>query len=359
MMRRVIPVLLGLALLCCAGGCSKSGESAKKSEQEQLKTYKVTTADVQTFIEATGTVQADLQGSAKVVAYLPGTVRGIAVRAGDAVKKGDSLLTVTSPEITDTHTSYSAALSQMRQAERIYNLNKQLFEIGAVTKNDLLLSEANYEQQKAAVEGFRNKLSIYGSSPDATEKRPAGLDTQTIRSPLNGRVADILIHVGDKVDVTTPLMIIADPKSAIIVANVYDTDIPKITKGSKVTFYVDVFPDRPFKGLITYVSDISDADTKTVKTFIRLDRPDGLFKQNMFLKMKIEGEKKKLSIIPQTSMVYKDGKFYTYCVSSEKDRTCRLREIKPVKEIPGRLMAVEGVSEGEEIVLSAIGMERP
>ena len=361
MKRTVITSLVGLILLSLIASCGKNGEATKKGAGEQLKTYKVSTSDVQAYIEATGSVQPDLQGSAKIVAHLAGMVARIFVKAGDSVRKGDPLLAVTSPEMTDTHTGYASALTQMKQAERVYNLNKQLFEIGAVTKNELLISQANYEQLKAVSEGLKNKLSIYGSRPDngSGEDRREQLDAQTIRSPMNGTIADIVTHVGDKVDTSIPLMVVADPKNIVIVANIYDTDIPKVKKGSHVTFYADVYPDRPFHGVIAYVSDISDPDLKTVKTFIRIIEQDHLFKQNMFLKMKIEGEKKRLSIIPQTAMVYKDGKFYIYCVSPDKERTCRLREIRPVKEVPGKLMAVEGVESGEEIVLSAIGMERP
>ena len=79
----------------------------------------------------------------------------------------------------------------------------------------------------------------------------------------------------------------------------------------------------------------------------------------MFLKLKIEGEKRRLPVIPQSAMVYRDGKFYVYCPTSTAKQACELKEIKPITEMPAKQMAVEGLSEGEEIVLTAIDMERP
>ncbi len=353
-------VLIVLLLLLAVPGCNRSGQ-ATKEEKQQLTTYKVTSQEVQTYIEATGSVQPDLKGTAKILSYLSGAVASIFVRVGDRVRTGDALVAITSPEVTDTYSSYFSTLTQLKQAERIYNLNKQLFEIGAVTKNDLLNSEATYNQLRAVSEGLKNKLRIYGSSTDEEALAKSPQNTILIKAPMGGYIADIQTHIGDKVDTTTPLMTIADPHNIMIVANIYDTDIPKVKKGSNVTFYVDAFPNVAFKGVISYVSDVSDMDAKTVKTFIKIldNKNELLFKQNMFLKLKIEGEKKILPLIPQSAMVYKEGRFYVYCATSTDKQKCELREIKPVSEVAGKLMAVEGVKEGEEIVLTAIDLEKP
>ena len=358
MIKRMISSFVLILLFFAALGCNRPGQ-ATKDERQQLKTYKVTSQEVQTYIEATGSVQPGLEGTAKILSYLSGAVNKIFVRVGDRVQKGDPLVAITSPEVTDTYSSYLSTLTQLKQAERIYNLNKQLFDIGAVTRNDLLNTEATYKQLTAVAEGMKNKLRIYGSSTDEevlTKSRP---DTILIKAPLTGYVADIQIHTGDKVDTTTPLMTIADPHNSMIVANIYDTDIPKVKKGDSVTFYVDVFPKTPFKGVISYVSDVSDTDSKTVKTFIRILGTSDLFKQNMFLKLRIEGVKRVLPLIPKSAIIYKDGKFYVYCPSSTENQRCELNEIKPVREVSDNLMAVEGLKDGQEIVLTAIDLEKP
>ncbi len=359
---RTISSFLLILLLLTAYGCNNRSGQAAKEEKEELKTYKVTAAEIQTYIEATGSVQPDLAGTAKILPQLAGVVNTIFVRVGDRVRKGDPLVAVSSPDVTDTFSNYFSNLTQLRQAERIYTLNKELFQIGAITKNDLLNSEAAYNQLNAVSEGLKHKLRLYGYATDGDALK-ARQDTVLIRAPMSGAIADIQTHVGDRVDTSSPLMTVADPENIVIVANIYDTDIPKVKKGSSVTFYVDAFPSTPFKGVITYVSDVSDLDSKTVKTFIRiLDKKD-LFKQNMFLKLKIEGEKRRLPLIPQSAMVYRDGKFYVYCPRAVETATakqqCELKEIKPVTEVAGKQMAVEGLQEGDEIVLTAIDLERP
>jgi membrane fusion protein, heavy metal efflux system len=353
---RVLPnemrrIFLLLIISCVLGGCSKSPQASQDMPPGKGETYKVSSKEVTSFIDATGSIQPDIAGSAKVMSHLPGTVDNILVKVGDQVMKGDVLASIRSPEVSDAYSGYLSSLSQVKQTERLYNLNKQLFEIGAVTKNDFINSEANFEQVKAILESSKMKLDIYGVKPESGFS-----DKSTIKSPMNGTVVEIQAHIGDRVDTSNPILLLADPNKIMVVANIYDTDIPGIQRGKQVDFYADIHPDRLFKGIVFYISDISDADSKTVKTYIRItDESSREFKQNMFLKMRILKSKKKLFVLPKTAMLYKDGKFIVFLVISTG---YKMQEIKPVQDVSDKLMAVEGVKEGDEVLLSAMSMEK-
>jgi len=331
-------------------GCNKA-TPPKDEVRESLRTFKVSSQKVQSYVEATGTIQPDSEGGAKILSPLQGAVEKILVRIGDNVKKGAPLVSLRSSDVNDTYASYLSTTAQLRQAERIYNLNKQLFEIGAVTKNDLLASEANYEQLRVASEGLKNKLDIYGvSSQDGFQ------DKLLIKAPIDGYVTDIQAHIGDRFDTNTPLMTIANLDKLVVVANIYDIDMPRIKKGREVVFYTDVFPDRSFKGTVSYISAQEDSDTKTVKAYIRLSGEKDIFKQNMFLRIQIVEGETMLPTLPKTAVIYREGKFY---VNLKKGEQFTLREIKPVRDISEKVMAVEGLKDGEEIAYSAIELEKP
>jgi cobalt-zinc-cadmium efflux system membrane fusion protein len=345
-MSRILPLIVVSLLLV---GCTPTREAKEKPVEREIQTYKVSYQEVPSSIEATGTIQPDIEGSAKIISGLAGTVENIFVKVGDQVKKGDPLCAIRSPDVSDTYSNYLANLSQLRQAERVHNLNQQLFEVGAVTKNDLFTSEANYDQAKAMSEALKKKLEIYGVKPESGFS-----DRHNIKSPMDGCVVEIPAHIGDRVDTTNVLMTVADPSKVVVVANIYDTDIGHVQKGKAVTFYTDIFPNIPFKGQIKYISDTSDPDAKTIKTYIRIIGGQNPFRQNMFLKIKITNAKKKLPVVPKTALLYKDGKFSVYLRVEGKNE---IREVKPVLDAGEKFMAVEGLKEGDEIVLSAIEME--
>ena len=341
-------IIVLIAIIALAG-CEKK-EPPKPEAKVELKTFKVSAQKVQAFIDATGTVQPDLDGAAKILTPLAGSIEKILVRVGDGVKQGTPLAQLRSSDVSDAYAGHLSALAQLKQAERSYELNKKLFEIGAVTKNDLLTSEANYEQSKAVVEGLKKKLDIYGSS------NGGGQGHLTIRSPIAGNVVDIQAHLGDRFDTSTPLMVVANPNRSMIVANIYDTDVAKVHNGSSVSFTTDVFPDVTFKGRISYVSDVEDPDSKTIKTYIRLADNSARLKQNMFLKIRILGGERLLPVIAKSAMIYKEGKFY---VQLKTPSGFEQREVKPIRDISDKYSAVEGVKDGDLIAISAMDKEQP
>lgn len=347
-MRRGALLLVFLLVLC---GCEKN-EDAKPEIRSEMRTYTVTSQEVQAYLDATGTIQPDLEGGAKIIAPVDGSVLRILVHIGDLVKKGTPLIVLKSPDVADTYATYLSTLSQLKQAERIYNLNKQLFEVGAVTKNDLLVSQANAEQEKALADGLKKKLDMYGVSCTSGHFE----DILTIESPMDGYAAEIQAHIGDRFDTSTPLMTIAHPDKVVVVANIYDTNIAGIVPGQDVTFVTDVIPNTTFSGKVKYISHVEDADVKTIKVYIALKDSVSSFKHNMFLRIRILGEQMKRPVIPTAAMIYKDSKF---SVQVKHGDSFQMKEIRPVKELSDRLMAVEGVTEGEEIAYSAIELEKP
>ena len=345
---RITPLCLIAIILFC--GCDRNSPPPKEQQKAQ-PTCRVKSQKVEAFIDATGTVQPDLEGGAKILSPLAGSVEKIFIHIGDPVRRGTPLASLRSSEVSDAHSGYLSALVQLKQAERSYELNKKLFEIGAVTKNDLLTSEANYGQTKAAIEGLKRKLDVYGSSAAGGIR-----DTLTVRAPIDGRVVDIQAHIGDRFDTGTPLMTVANTTRSLIVANIYDTDLGKITKGKEVAFTSDVFPKETFKGVVSYVSDVEDPDSKTIKTYIKPLSGLNLFKQNMFMKIRIVAGERLLPVVAKSALVYKEGKFY---VRLQKGGQFELSEVNPVRDVSDKLTAVEGVQEGDSIACAAIDMEQP
>jgi membrane fusion protein, heavy metal efflux system len=343
-------------LLCLAAGLPLLTSCAKNDppvvvKAKPLPTYQVQMQKVQSATEATGTVQPDLEGGAKVLSPLAGAVEKIFVHVGDTVRKGAPLAALRSSDVTDTHSGLLANQAQLKQAERTYHLNKQLFEIGAVTKNDLLNSEAAYEQAKAVVDGLQKKLDIMGADIAGAIR-----GTLIVRAPIGGRVAEIQAHLGDRFDTATPLMTVVDPDRIMLVANLFDTDLQRISRGKEVSFTSDIYPGVTFRGVVTYVSDVEDPDSKTVKTYIKPLGGTARFKQNMFLKIRILGGEQSLPVVSKGSIIYKEGKFYAQVKRSER---FELKEVKPVRDISDKLMAVEGLTAGDVIAGSAIDLEQP
>ena len=130
---------------------------------------------------------------------------------------------------------------------------------------------------------------------------------------------------------------------------------PIFIKGKEVTFSTDIFPNIAFQRSGHLHQRCLGSGFEDHQDLHPDHQEQPLFKQNMFLKMKILNGKKRLPVVPKTALLYKDGKFTVYLSVAGK---YELKEIKPAFDVSDKLIAVEGLKDGDEVVLSAIGLEK-
>jgi cobalt-zinc-cadmium efflux system membrane fusion protein len=344
--------VLFLALVVAGCNDARSQEAIHETRPNPRSVDKAQSVTIQMSMDATGHAQADIKGLAKIVSPLAGVVEEIKVGVGAMVKRGDPIAVVNSADISDLYSSYLSNKAQLYQAERIYQLNKELFEKGIVTRSDFLGAEGNLRQIQATLKGQEAKMHQFGVTP--TE---GFVNTFTILSPIDGVLAELYSHLGDRTDSTLPIALVANPLEMLVVADLHDVDLPFVgAKGSEVQFSTDLAPLQVWKGTIQYVGDVQDPDTKSIKVYIKVKESGLQFRQNMFFKIKIMGESRTLASIPKSALVYRDAKFYVY-VQGEKEPL--LKEVKPIRDLAGDRVAVEGISVNDPIIVSAMDQERP
>jgi RND family efflux transporter MFP subunit len=349
-MKQGLSLLCALALVGCGDAASQDLAPAPKPKPPAIDTAKAVT--LQMSIDATGHAQADIRGLAKVVSPLAGVVEEIKVGVGAVVKRGDPIAVVNSADISDLYSSYLSNKAQLHQAERIYELNKELFGKGIVTKSDFLTAEGNYNQIRATLKGQEAKMSQYGVTPGE-----GFVNTLNILAPIDGVVAELYCHLGDRTDSTLPIALVANPSEMLVVADLHDVDLPFVgPKGSEVRFSTDLAPERIWKGTIQYVGDVQDPDTKTIKVYIRVQETGLQFRQNMFFRIKILGETRTLPSVPRSALVYRDAKFFVYVQGNGEPV---LKEVRPVRDLSADRVAVEGIATNDPVIVSAMDRERP
>jgi cobalt-zinc-cadmium efflux system membrane fusion protein len=343
---------VALLALAMAGCKDASSQEVKEVKGKPPVSEKAQLVPIQTSLVSTGHAQADIRGLAKVVSPLGGVVEQIMVGVGAPVKRGEPLAVINSADISDLYSSYLSNQAQLYQTERLYALNKELFEKGIVTRSDFLAAEGNLRQIQATLKGQEAKMRQYGVTPGE-----AFVNTFTILAPIDGVLAELYAHLGDRIDTTNPIALVANPQEMLVVADLHDVDLPFVgPKGSEVQFSTDLASDKVWTGRILYVGDVQDPDTKTIKVYIKVKEDGVRFRQNMFFKIKILGETKMFPSVPKSALVYRDGKFYVYLLSKEAPA---LKEVKPVRDLPGDRVAIEGISVDDLIIVSAMDQERP
>lgn len=148
-----------------------------------------------------------------VSAPLAGVVDQILVAENDAVRAGQPLVRLVSPELGELHLKLMEAASQHRLAETSLQRERQLFAEGIISQRRVQEAEAAAAQQMARVRQAQASLRLAGLDA-ATIRRVAdgapAENTVTLRARGAGTVFSLTAKPGLRVESADPLLHLAD-----------------------------------------------------------------------------------------------------------------------------------------------------
>lgn len=101
---------------------------------------------------------------------------------------------------------------------------------------------------------------------------------------------------------------IADLRTVWVIASVYEKDIARVGKGQAASVTTKAYPDRKFRGRVTWVADTVDERTRTLKVRIEVDNGDRKLKPGMFIRADVVfGGRDKILMIPATAVRRQGG----------------------------------------------------
>jgi len=245
---------------------------------------------------------------------VPGRVDRLAMIEGQAVKVGQPIAWIYSPEFISAQNEFLLA----KRTAKTLNTD---------ATQDL------YEDAKATLEGARNKLRILGVSPAdivALEGRGAASEYLTVVSAINGVVTKRNVDVGGYLNTGDSLGSVADLSSLWFLGNVFESDLPKLKIGQTVDIQVLGLEREQRQGKISFISPTFDPQTHAVSIRVDLPNAKGELKPDMFAKAQVTVGLKKLPVVPRMAVVQDGAQSFVIV----KESTGNYRRI-PVNVVPG------------------------
>jgi cobalt-zinc-cadmium efflux system membrane fusion protein len=334
----------------------------------QLGIVKVESVAFRIEKQAIGQIAFNEDASTLVLTPFSGRVTRLIAKIGDAVKRGDPLYEIDSPEVVQAQTDLIAAVqgldkskSQLALAKRTLDRQTGLYEAKATSQRELEQAKADHtsaETDAKTAEGVlsatRNRLRVLGRS----DAEVARLERErlinpliTISTPIDGTVIARKVGPGQYVrsDSGEPLYSIADLSIMWLKANVSENDIGLVRVGQEIEVRVLAVPDRVFKARIGAIGAASDAATRRVVVRSEIPNPEGALKSEMFATFKIvTGNGEPDAAVPVDAVI-RDGDLAFVWVEREPTLLER-RSVKLGIELNGRLQIREGLQPGERVV---------
>jgi membrane fusion protein, heavy metal efflux system len=247
-----------------------------------------------------GRVAFNETSTARVSSPISGRVVALKAQAGDAVRAGDELAVLDSPDL-------AAAVADLRKAEADESRKRSaldrarlLYEGQVLAKKDLESAQADFAQARA--ETARAALRLRNLAPGGASEE----SRYVLRAPISGVVADRQVNPGMEVrpDLPNPLYVITDPARLWVLIDLPERDLSKVASGQPVSVEVDAWPGERFRARVDRIGMVVDPATRRVPVRCALANPQGKLKPEMYARVTLLADENRRAIrVPNTALV--------------------------------------------------------
>jgi len=318
---------------------------------ELFKLAKADTRKLPTEVTANGTVNPDITRTIHVTSLGAGRVVDLKVRLGDFVKKGQTLLVISSPDLAAAMADYQKARADEMLSHKGLDRAQLLYDRGAAAAKDLEAAQDAEDKAKVDVSTAEHRVRILGADPDHLSP------LIEVRAPVSGTIVEQNVAGFEGVkslDNSPSLFTIADLSEVWVVSDVFENDLGQIHLGDSAEIHLNAFSDRTFHGKVVDISRVLDPNTRSAKVRIVLANSDGALRPGMFAVAKFRSRKvTDRVVVPSTAIMRLQDKDWIFL--KEGDTRFRRVEVQADGLAPDGMQEIrDGVKPGDEIVANAL-----
>ena len=327
--------------------------TVSKPERFQLVTA-TTRAEVSELL-ANGSVAPDVSRTVPVNALSSGRVMEIHARLGDDVQKGQLLLTINSPDMSQAFSDYKKYQAGQALAKSQIDRAQLLSSHGALAQKDLEVAVESYEKAKVDTQAALDHIRILGGDP---QRASAVIE---VRAPVSGTIVEqnVTAAAGVKsLDNSPNLFTIADLSQLWVICDVYENDLAQVHVGDRAQIELNAYPNRKFSGRITNIGKLLDPTTRSAKVRVELSNENGLLRPNMFATVHFQSQGSQMrTVIPATAVLQLQDRDWVF-VRGEGNQFRRREVHAGAVNSDGTEQVFSGLSAGEQVVRDALLFDR-
>jgi Cu(I)/Ag(I) efflux system membrane fusion protein len=177
---------------------------------------------------------------------------------------------------------------------------------------------------------------------------------QTVQfsAPQDGIVSDLKVREGGFVMPAAPIVDLVDLSTVWLIVDIFERQADWVKVGNKAEAVLAFIPDKTWEGTVDYIYPSLDPKTRSLQVRIRFDNPDEALKPNMYADVKIFAAPKRDALsVPREALIRTgDGDRVILALGEGRFKPAAVR---PGMETTDRVEILEGIEEGEDVVVSS------
>jgi len=319
--------LLGLIVLTACGNDTAPEKPGGMGRGGPVTVY-ATKVEAQKFTDeftALGTAWSN--ESIEVTSRISSVVDRIVFEEGQDVAVNDLLVEL---DNRDLKAGVSMAEASLQKVRSQFERRKSLGATKVISEDELEELAAEVRIAEAELHGAQAQLS-----------------TSYVRAPFAGTLGLRRVSPGDVVNTETIITTLDDVDTMKLQFAVPEAFMGSLAKGLPVVAISQVYPDRPFTGSVISIDSRVDPATRSIAVIARMPNPDRLLRPGMFLTVKIQRERHDVLMIPEQSLVPKQGRQFVFII---EDGKAVEKEVQLGARAPGKAEISQGITAGDIVV---------
>lgn len=289
--KRIFSLVIAILVLAGTGyGFWRWGNSPKESPYVTVPAQR---GNVTQVVSSTGTLQAVV--TVLVGSQISGTIDKLFADFNTKVKAGQVVAQLNQDKfkaaVDQARANLLAAESNLAKAkvsvvdaQRTLERNRELRKRDLMPQSELDAAQTAYDASLAQLEVNKAQSA---QAQAGLNQAMVDLNNTVIRSPVDGIVISRNVDVGQTVAASlqapTLFTIANDLAKMEVHTNVDEADVGNVTEGQEVTFTVDAFPARRFRGRVHQVRNAPTVvqNVVTYDAVVRIDNKELLLKPGM------------------------------------------------------------------------------
>ena len=321
----------------------------------QLASVKVEPVEAREFPvekEAVGSIDFNEDMETQVFTPYQGKIIALFAAVGDDVRKGQTLLTIDSPDLLQAELTLIAAAGVLELTTRNLARLRMLYKTLAVSQKDLEQAISDQQTAEGSLRAARDLVRIFGKTDAEIDRIVADRmadPTLVVPSPINGRITarsaapGLIVQPGS----APPPYVVADINTMWMLANVIENDSPAFRIGQQVKVKLSAFPDRVFDGKVTTIGATVDPNTRRVLVRSEINDPQHKLRSGMFGNFVISiGAPVRSPAVPLAGVVREGDGTQTVWVTADRRRFTR-RTVTIAEPRDGYRQILDGLQVGE------------
>lgn len=317
--------------------------AADAPQWRMLKLGQVKEATTQLSDPVPARIRIDETRASKVGTPLAGRATVVSVELGQAVKVGDPLFSVASPEIATLRAERDKASVDLDVGRAQRSRITAMVDARAIPAKDQLQADQLLKQAELSLRLAESKLGSLKVSSRAENEF-------TIVSPRSGIVVEKNVLPSEQISSDGALITVADLSVVWIVAELFEADAAGITAGTPVKITSPSLSGFTAETTVDMISSVVDPTRHTIPVRAKLPNADGLLKPNIYAQMQFSVKAPPGAVEMPASALVSDGTHQYVYVEEAKGRFAR-REVAASSAHEGKVSVQRGLSVGETVAI--------